>query len=378
MFEFNDPRPIPFEMMAIGSIFVGVAVIVGIAAYCRAYRERYVYENLFWLIGATVFSVLAIAITSDWEYRYADIFSEVLQPGLAGSFIILIWFAAALGCIRSWQRRPIPGQHIPSRNGFGVLGPMICILSIVITVLMLFPPVAQARKPKMQRLEDACQWNLKQIGWAFNELEVINSNFPAATSGNPLHSWRVTILSYLGESALRKQYDTELPWDSLVNEPLSKEFVRAYQCPARVDRNDSSLIVDRSGRRYAHYAMVTGPNTVGSGVRRDEIKDGTSSTALVIEACGMNIVWTEPRDIDTAAQFPGVNRPSMTRGSSSGWASSHHHLSSRPNGSASLPAGRGANILLADGTVRFISETIDEKTLRALSTIDQDDGPGEF
>ncbi len=43
---------------------------------------------------------------------------------------------------------------------------------------------------------------------------------------------------------------------------------------------------------------------------------------LVFEACGFNLVWTNPIDVNTSVQPEGVNLPGPTRGMSPGWARS--------------------------------------------------------
>jgi prepilin-type processing-associated H-X9-DG protein len=75
---------------------------------------------------------------------------------------------------------------------------------------------------------------------------------------------------------------------------------------------------------------------------------------LLGECSGLNIVWTEPRDIDTSKQRIGINFP----GGRPGWSSSI--LSSYHRG--------GAYAGFADGSARFLSEKIDPKVLHALTT----------
>jgi prepilin-type processing-associated H-X9-DG protein len=95
----------------------------------------------------------------------------------------------------------------------------------------------------------------------------------------------------------------------------------------------------------------------------DEIgmADGLTNTMLLGEACGLNIVWNEPRDIEVGTLPAGVNLSGKTPGTSDGWLSSYHLDS--------------ANVAFADGSTRTISKKIDPKILKALTTVDGDDTP---
>lgn len=77
--------------------------------------------------------------------------------------------------------------------------------------------------------------------------------------------------------------------------------------------------------------------------RVTDVTDGLSSTLMIVEACKLNIVWMQPRDID-AETFTKVGDP---------------------NGIWSQHTG-GAHILIADGSVRFLSTFVDPKVVKGL------------
>jgi hypothetical protein len=85
---------------------------------------------------------------------------------------------------------------------------------------------------------------------------------------------------------------------------------------------------------------------------------------LVAEACGLNLVWTDPIDMNTSVQPEGIDLPSPTRGMSPGWVSSHHI--------------GGGHELFEDGSVRFISVNIDPETLKSLTTINAGERIGDY
>jgi len=102
---------------------------------------------------------------------------------------------------------------------------------------------------------------------------------------------------------------------------------------------------DPRGKDTAYFALV-GPTTFfgekGSrGTTFAEIRDGTSNTIAIVEA-KRAVPWTKPEDIEYDADKP---LPKF-----GGW---------HPGG---FIAGYG------DGSVHFLSETLDEGTLRNLIT----------
>ena len=97
--------------------------------------------------------------------------------------------------------------------------------------------------------------------------------------------------------------------------------------------------------------VIAGPGTVSDGAKAAslaEIEDGASNTILVVEVVGTGVNWAQPVDLDVGnMQFPNVT------GGSAG-PDSHH------------PGG--LNAVLCDGSVRFLSETMDRQVLDALIT----------
>jgi prepilin-type processing-associated H-X9-DG protein len=93
--------------------------------------------------------------------------------------------------------------------------------------------------------------------------------------------------------------------------------------------------------------------------------DGSSNTILLVEACGRNITWTEPRDVQFDDVAIGVNLPGERRGESAGVVSGYHW--------------GGAHVMMADGSVTFISADIDPGLLKGLLQVDDGrPGSGEF
>ena len=110
-------------------------------------------------------------------------------------------------------------------------------------------------------------------------------------NGDPLHSWRVLILPFLGEESLYDSIDLSKPWDHPVNAAARGATVPAYRCPG----------LDHSPEMTTYLAVVGEDCVFNTSAPRtlDEITDGTSKTIAIVEASRDRAVhWMSPRDIN--------------------------------------------------------------------------------
>ncbi|HUT59516.1 MAG TPA: DUF1559 domain-containing protein, partial [Phycisphaerae bacterium] len=110
--------------------------------------------------------------------------------------------------------------------------------------------------------------------------------------------------------------------------------------------------------------------------RLSDIKDGSSNTIMIVEAASAGINWLDPRDLNTGpmsfviyhgsvgriSDLPGMNDVNVPGMNDVTEISSCH------------PGG--ANVLFADGSVRYLSASMDSKTLEAMTTIDGGEAVG--
>jgi prepilin-type processing-associated H-X9-DG protein len=253
--------------------------------------------------------------------------------------------------------RPTPYTPQPAKRPMPVVLIVVLVLGGVllcsgIPIALLLPAVQAAREAARR---SQCSNNLKQLALAMHNYHDTYRCFPPAyladENGNPTHSWRVLILPFIEQQALYELYDFDQPWDSPANLSLAQTVIPAYQCPS-----DPSATGPETS-----YVMVVGPGTLYDGTEptsMQDITDGTSNTIMLVEVTGAGINWSEPRDLDLEQIALQINAPS-----GQGMGSKH-------------PGGM--NVAFCDGSVRFLSETIDPQTLERLITIDDGNPVGSF
>ncbi len=217
--------------------------------------------------------------------------------------------------------------------GLGALLVVPCLIAL------LLPAVQQAREAARR---SACTSNMKQIGVALHNYHDEYGSLPPAyvadANGSPMYSWRVLILPQLGHQQLYDRFDLSQPWDSPVNRLVLLSMPKTYRCPSHPDLHGTTT----------NYAAVLGPNCMFTGsepVAFRTATDGLGMTLIVGEASGASISWTQPVDIDV----------------------SNGAMLGDPNGFSSHHIG-GANFVVGNGTVLFISDDFNPQTLQGLFT----------
>lgn len=181
---------------------------------------------------------------------------------------------------------------------------------------------------------------LKTIAIAMHTHHDVFKEFPPAKAqqenwspgGKPNLSWRVTLLPYLGEVVLFKQFRLNEPWDSEHNRKLLERMPAVFKTG---DDPQKTSIVAVCGA-----GAVFNENGKGSDFR--SIRDGTSKTILVVQAgADKALPWTKPEDVPLRPANPL---------------------------SALGKVGDTLNVALCDGSVKQFSTTIPPDKLAALFT----------
>ena len=141
--------------------------------------------------------------------------------------------------------------------------------------------------------------NLDQIIKALNKHAREKGTYPTQASvskrlGQPLLSWRVAILPYLGYSDFYREFKQDEPWDSPHNLSLLPHIPAIYVSPERCDEKTSYLAPYGAGTAW-RGTLGTDPLSYA---------DGADTTLVVVEADESAAVpWTKPEDLPIGEKF---------------------------------------------------------------------------
>ena len=214
---------------------------------------------------------------------------------------------------------------------------MTQMATIGILVALLLPAV-QAARVAARRVSSVN--NLKQILLAMHVYAQAHREFPARAifdkQGKPLLSWRVQLLPYIEQETLYKQFHLDEPWDS--------EHNRA------ADSHDAQSLPESACDDAARHGELPGRLRQGVGLRWDQ-------SGAVPRHSG--------RDVQHDPGGRGQRRPGGCLDKARRLAVRRQAADGRPG----RAQPNGFNVGFADGSVRFIANSIDPKVFHALLTI---------
>jgi prepilin-type N-terminal cleavage/methylation domain-containing protein/prepilin-type processing-associated H-X9-DG protein len=285
---------------------------------------------------------------------------------------------------------------------------LLVVIAIIGILIALLLPAVQAAREAARRMQ--CSNNMKQIGLALHNYHDSHKCFPTGVIGSEVMGikkgrlpWSFLIYPYIEQTALYDAYDKtnpicELPnvatWESPGGAPLS-----GYQCPSdgldpktatfanrcdakgnysgfgapAVTWNMSEWIKGTQwGQRHKRHIFCVERST-----NFGEIHDGTSNTMAageMIKGTGQvndyrgNVLWdTSPGVILMTYYPPNSNMPDLLK---AGCYAANMNFPKGPVGQVpnwpndqmqfcrSYHTG-GANIVMGDGAVKFVSDAVD-------------------
>lgn len=332
--------------------------------------------------------------------------------------------------MRNRSSQSMLGSLLRKARGFTLIELLVVIAIIAILIALLLPAVQQARESARRT---QCRNNMKQIGLALHNYHDSHNSFPLGNHGNYLGNWKLSILPQIDQATVFNRVTfTATPGDFTAwggtygtNAVLRGLIVAGYNCPSSALPRDSTLGVMNNFDRgqTMDYVGISGgvdelaPNRwdpSGQGLCTDivysgrachngllpamrhrnmkDATDGTTNTMLVGEQSGaLNGVdvranywggWNGTSLNRTV--FPAVTGCEIVNGVTT--VRYRINATSAPSGNQpwylntvmnSYHTG-GCHALLADGSVRFLSENMNLPTLIQLSVMNDGQVMGEF
>ena len=324
-----------------------------------------------------------------------------------------------------------------ANRAFTLIELLVVIAIIAILISLLMPAVQQAREAARRT---SCKNNLKQLGIALHNYHDTYTSFPIGAQHSN-HSWccgpnwRVSILPYLEQTNVYSEID----WNSAYNfgaqtnytefaggaEVFEGLVVPAFECASSpLDPRSPDVINNRLRAQTHDYVGISG-STPDPGGRTNQcqstdyggiacrngvlgpvfstqfrnVTDGTSNVFLVGEQSAL----TGQRD--ARSNYYGgwtglAGGPLTTNRGVPGTGTTNQHWGSGTTAvryainTQTLASGNdrswdfnttlnsyhtgGINVVLVDGSVRFVSENIDFEKLLSLAAMNDGEIVGEF
>ncbi|QEG41099.1 DUF1559 family PulG-like putative transporter [Roseimaritima ulvae] len=175
-----------------------------------------------------------------------------------------------------------------------------------VMVALLLPAVNAARQAALQM---NTQNNVKQVGLAVHNYHDVYQQLPPLyatdANGNPVSSWRVSLLPFLEERALDEQWQAGQAWDSPANQSLLEQTPAAYRGLGE------SPTGPHDGQ--CHLFVIDDPSALLSGDEprhfRD-VLDGTSNTLFALYLPNRSVPWSAPQELSLDEAFAEVSAAS--------------------------------------------------------------------
>ena len=307
------------------------------------------------LICAGVYLPIEIVVylAAGWAFFLARVGPGIkVDPGgLAVAFGSLMLLAALTHSFLAWLRRQSGASPWKARWTASLVAGLVLMFAAGIAAagmahqtgwLFSSPePWVSFGGQAMRRIQSSS--NLWQIELAVANYEAAEKCYPPGTTlddqGVLLHGWQARILPQMEQQEVYDQINFAVPWDDPANAVAMRTRIALFLNP---NFPLDPALTAPAPSHYAGNAQVLG----GDSPRKPaDLSDGLANTIVMGEAGGRFKPWGHPANIRDLAK--GINRS--------------------PDGFGS-PFPGGANFAFGDGSVKFLSDRIDPKVLRALAS----------
>jgi prepilin-type N-terminal cleavage/methylation domain-containing protein len=297
------------------------------------------------------------------------------------------------------------------RSGFTLIELLVVIAIIAILIGLLLPAVQKVREAAA-RLQ--CQNNLKQIGLGLHNYHSAYGAFPPGS--NPKGFTVVTqLLPFMEQGNIYNQIDLTASANSPANAGPTGMTIKILLCPS--DRTNQTPPGQGGNNYFANYGTepqffqnssvangVFALREASGGIRLTDVTDGTSNTAAFSElrkgdynsaryspqdwlnASSLGMPTTVDQAYSLCQSIDATNLSYQWLSSGGEWlndnatGTAYLHCGPPNSTNCGFPANlrfcvnansdhiNGVNLVLCDGSVRFVTNSISLPTWRALGT----------
>jgi prepilin-type N-terminal cleavage/methylation domain-containing protein len=266
---------------------------------------------------------------------------------------------------------------------------LLVVIAIIGILIALMLPAVQAAREAARRIQ--CSNNLVQLGLAVQNYESAHNVLPPGTvnADGPIRNepigyhmgWLVQLLPYLEEDVTYKHVDFSKSVYAKENAPVREIRISTFLCPSdgRGKAPDGIAPSNYAGCHHDAEAPIAADNNgvlfLNSAISSEEIADGRSHTLFV----GEKLV--DEKDL---GWMSGTRATLRNTGSAINGGILPMYATDEDGEAAAEPADEekidpilevggfgswhpgGAQFVLGDGSVRFISETVAFEVLQRL------------